>query len=133
MKDALDHSWIHLIWGRGRVNYKKHSLHHQSSNIEKFTFDLAIGIKLHTEQEPDNAVNKFTMKVVKNNETVGHLLCEYLRIFWYFIICSTKICMEVTGPRRHCKQLCGGMEIPCTGLKITAGCWPVKMTGQTKF
>ena len=21
--------------------------------------------------------------------------------------------MEVTGRRRHCKQLCGGMEIPC--------------------
>ena len=21
--------------------------------------------------------------------------------------------MELTGRRRHCKQLCGGMEIPC--------------------
>jgi len=25
------------------------------------------------EEEPDNAVNEFAMKVVKNNETVGHL------------------------------------------------------------
>jgi len=66
MKDALNHSWIDLIWGLGRVNYKKHySLHHQSSNMEKFTFDLAIGKKLHTEQELDNAVYKIAMKVVK--------------------------------------------------------------------
>ena len=51
--------------------------------MEKFTFDLAIGKKLHTEQEPDNAVDKFAMKVVKNNETVGRLSCEYSQIFWY--------------------------------------------------
>ena len=52
--------------------------------MEKFTFDLAIGKKLHTEQEPNNAVDKFAMKVVKNNETVGYLSCEYSQIFWYF-------------------------------------------------
>ena len=45
--------------------------------MEKFTFDLAIGKKLHLEQEPDNAVDKFATKVVKNNETVGHLPREY--------------------------------------------------------
>ena len=45
--------------------------------MEKFTFDLAIGKKLYSEQEPDNAVDKFAMKVVKNNETVGHLPREY--------------------------------------------------------
>ena len=28
----------------------------------------AISKKLHAEQEPDNAVDKFAMKVVKNNE-----------------------------------------------------------------
>ena len=49
--------------------------------MEKFTFDLAvqgrlskdvwklaIGEKLHVEQDPDNAVDEFAMKVVKNNE-----------------------------------------------------------------
>ena len=41
-----------------------------------------IGEKLHAEQEPDNAVDKFAMKVVKNKETVGHLPHEYLRILW---------------------------------------------------
>ena len=28
----------------------------------------AIGKKLHAKQEPDNAVDKFAMKVVKNNK-----------------------------------------------------------------
>ena len=32
----------------------------------------------------------------------------------YFIArCEKKICVEVTGRRRHYKQLCRGMEIPC--------------------
>jgi len=31
-------------------------------------------------QELDNAVDKFAVKVVQNNETVGHLPCKYSRI-----------------------------------------------------
>jgi len=45
----------------------------------------AIGETLHAEQELDNAVDKFAVKVVKNNETVDLLPCEYSRILWYFI------------------------------------------------
>jgi len=41
---------------------------------------LAIGEILHAVQELDNAVDKFTLKLVQNNETVGHLPCEYSRI-----------------------------------------------------
>jgi len=96
-------------------------------NMEKFTFNSAvwgyhickdvwkpaIGEKLHAEEKLDNAVDKFAVKVVKNNKTVGHLPCEYLRILWYFIAHGRKKCVEVTGCRRHCKQLCRGMEIPC--------------------
>jgi len=65
-----------------------------SSSMEKYTFDSdvpegiprssikmfgkpAISKILHAEQELDNAVDKFAVKVVQNNETVGHLLCEY--------------------------------------------------------
>ena len=52
--------------------------------MEKFAYDLAIGKKLQTEQEPDNAVDKFAIKVVKTKETVGHLPREYSQrcIFW---------------------------------------------------
>jgi len=42
----------------------------------------AIGKILHAGQELDNAVDKFVVKVVQNNETVNHLLCEYSRILW---------------------------------------------------
>jgi len=40
----------------------------------------AIGEILHAGQELDNAVDKFAVKVVQNNKTVGDLPCEYLRI-----------------------------------------------------
>ena len=73
----------------------------------------AIRQKIHAEQELDNPVDKFAEKVVKDNETVGHLPRKYSRILRYFIARGGKICMEVTGRRCHCKQLCGGMEIPC--------------------
>jgi len=43
---------------------------------------LAIGEILHAGQELDNAVDKFAVMVVKNKETVGHLLCKYSRILW---------------------------------------------------
>ena len=38
--------------------------------------------KLHAGQELDDAVDKFDVKVVQNNETVGHLLSKYSRILW---------------------------------------------------
>ena len=47
------------------------------------------------------------------DETVGHLPREFSRIAWYFLARSGEISVEVIGRRRHCKQLCGGMEIPC--------------------
>ena len=83
--------------------------------ITSVSFSIAIGEKLQVDQELDNEVDKFAVKVIKNNEIVGHLPHEYSRILW----CTSwkarggKICVKVTGRRRHCKQLCGGMEIPC--------------------
>jgi len=42
----------------------------------------AISKIFHAGQELDNAVDKFAMKVVQNNETVGDLPCEDSRILW---------------------------------------------------
>ena len=72
-----------------------------------------IGEKLQADQELDNEVNKFAMKVVKNNKIVGHLPNKYSQILRYFKARGRKICVEVTGRRCHYKQLCGGMGIPC--------------------
>ena len=49
-----------------------------------------------------NAVDKFFLKVVQNNETVGHLPCEYSQILWL-----------LQWKKNYCKRLCVGMEIPC--------------------
>ena len=70
----------------------------------------AIGEILHAEQELDNTVDKFAVKVVQNNKTVSHLLFEYLRILWYFLTHGGKICLEVIDRRHHCKHLCIEME-----------------------
>ena len=53
------------------------------------------------------------MKVVKGNETLGQLPRKFSRIAWHFLARSEKIGVEVIGHRRHCKQLCGEMEISC--------------------
>ena len=60
-------------------------------------------------------MDKHAVKVVKDDETVGHLPCEFSRIAWYsfFLARSGEISVEVIGRKRHCKQLCGGKEIPC--------------------
>ena len=97
------------------------------SNMEKFTFDSAvrgyhvykvvwkptIGKKLQADQELGSEADKFAEKEVKNNEIVVKLPRKYSRTLWYFIARGGKICVEVTGCRRHCKQLCEGREIPC--------------------
>ena len=59
-----------------------HSIQMFGENVWK----PAIGEILHTQQELDNAVDKFAVKVVKKNETVDHLLCEYSRILTYLIV-----------------------------------------------
>ena len=47
------------------------------------------------------------MKVVKGDETVGHLPRKFSRIVWYFLARSGEISVEVIGRRG-----CGGMEVP---------------------
>ena len=98
--------------------------------MEKFTFDSAVrgyhvykvvwkpttGEKLRADQELGNEADKFAVKVVKTNEIVAHLPRKYSRTLWYFIARGRKICAEVTDHRRHCKQLCGGTEIPCRSV-----------------
>ena len=73
----------------------------------------SIGEKLVAKREFNNPMDKHGVKVVKGDKTVGHLPREFSRIAWYFLGRSGEISVEVIGRRRHCKQLCGGMEVPC--------------------
>ena len=47
------------------------------------------------------------MKVVKGDETVGHLHRKFSPIVWYFLARSGEISVEVIGRKR-----CGRMEVP---------------------
>ena len=49
-------------------------------HVYKDVWKPAIGEKLHAEQEPDNAVDKFAMKVVKNNERFLVCWCLVVRV-----------------------------------------------------
>ena len=89
------------------------------NNMEKVPFHIgcawkpSIGEKLVARCEFNNPMDKHAVRVVKNTETVGHLPREFSRTAWYFLAHGGEISIEVIGRRRHCKQLCGGMEIPC--------------------
>ena len=66
-------------------------------HVYKVVWKPTIGKKLQADQEFGNEANKFAMKVVKNNEIVGHLPREHLQTSWYFITRGRKIYMEVTA------------------------------------
>ena len=59
----------------------------------------------------NNPIDKHAMKIVKGDETVIHWPRKFCRIAWYFL--GRRINVEVICRRWHCKQLCGGMEVPC--------------------
>ena len=84
-----------MLGGAWRSIQTWRNLHSTSFNSDirgyhvfKDVWKTALGEILHAEQELDNAVDKFAAKVVKKNETDGHLLCEYSQILWYLIIAS---------------------------------------------
>ena len=52
----------------------------QGYHVFKDVWKPAIGEKLCAEQEPDNAVDKFAMKVVKNNERFLVCWCIFVRV-----------------------------------------------------
>ena len=55
----------------------------------------------------NNTLDKQAVKVVKGDETVGHLPRKFSRLVCYFLAGSEEISVEVIGCRR-----CGKMEVP---------------------
>ena len=102
-------------------------------HVYKDVWKPSIGEKLVAKREFNNPMDKHAVKVVKDDETVGHLPREFSRIAWYFLACSGEISVEVIGRRRHCKQLCGGMEIPCQLEFNCSNKAQIKTTGFNMF
>ena len=68
-------------------------------HVYKDVWETLIGKKLVAKREFNNPIDKHAVKVVKDNETVGHLPREFSRIMWYFLACSGEISAEVIGCR----------------------------------
>ena len=81
-------------------------------HIYKDIWEPSVGEKFIAYREFGNQFDKFAIKVLNGEQTVGHLPREYSRIALYFLARGGSITLEVTGDTA-CKQLCGGMEIPC--------------------
>ena len=54
-------------------------------HIYKDIWEPSVGEKLIAHREFGNQFNKFAIKVLNGEQTVGHLPCEYSRIAWYFL------------------------------------------------
>ena len=67
----------------------------------------SIGQKLVAKREFNNTMDKQAVKVVKGDETVGHLPRKFSRLVWYFLACSGEISVEVIGRFQW-----GRMEVP---------------------
>ena len=59
----------------------------------------SIGGKLVAKQEFKKLMDKHAEKVLKGNEVVGHLPCDFSRTVWYFLARSGEIRVEVIGRR----------------------------------
>ena len=64
--------------------------------------------KLVAKREFNNPMDKQAVKVVKGNETVGHLSRKLSQTTQYFLARSEEIGFEVIGHKQ-----CGGYEVQC--------------------
>ena len=79
------------VWDRAWANFLS------GYHVDKVVWKPHNRQKPQADQELGNEADKFAVKVIKNNEIVGNLPCEYSRTLWYFIARGGKICVEVTG------------------------------------
>ena len=68
----------------------------------------SIGEKRVSKREFNNPMDKHVVKVVKGDETVGHLSHKFSQITQYFPARSGEIGFGVIGQKQ-----CGGLEVQC--------------------
>jgi hypothetical protein len=73
-----------------------------------------MGEILDCQRERGNAMDRYAIKVLKNDEIVGHLPKKNSTLCSMFIRRGGWIKCEVTGSRRYSRDLVqAGLEIPC--------------------
>ena len=68
----------------------------------------SIGEKLVAKRDFNNPMDKHAVKVVKGDETVGHLSRKFSQIAQYFLARSGEIGCEMIGHKQ-----CGGLDVLC--------------------
>ena len=74
-----------------------------------------IGEILQLREESRNKHDPYAVAVVKDDDIVGHVPCEFSRVFSFFLKHDGNIHAKVTG---HRKLGCG-LEVPCC-YKLTS-------------
>ena len=78
-------------------------------------WETGFGEMLTCEREPDNTSDRYTIAVIKEGMTVGHLPQTLTRVCSLFLRRGGTIDCTVTGHRRYSTDLPqGGLEIPCS-------------------
>ena len=84
-------------------------------HIYKHIWTPGIGKELSVEKELGNLHDSFTVSVVKNDCTVGHMLRSLSKVTWFFLNQDGAVTCRITG---RCK-LGIGLEVPCILLLST--------------
>ena len=85
-------------------------------HVNKDVWTPVLNECLQTRQELGNPKDRYAVAVCKADgaaSTVGHVLMELSRIFWYFLQNNGEITCKITGSRRRSPLVQGGLEIPC--------------------
>ena len=80
-------------------------------NVYKDIWTPTLGERLSTTTEPENHHDKYAVKVLKENEVVGHVLRDISKYCTSALLCRRTIKCEIIGKKQN---KCGnGLENPC--------------------
>ena len=80
-------------------------------HVYKDTWTPIFGKKLSTATEPEHYHNKYAVKVLKENEVVGHVPLDISKYCASALLGGGNIECEITGIRQSKRG--NGLEIPC--------------------
>ena len=78
--------------------FQSHVIGHQ---VYKDIWTPTLGEKLSTTAEPENHNDKYVVKVLKDNEVVGHVPSDILKYCTSAILCGRTIKCEIAGKRQN--------------------------------
>ena len=75
--------------------------HVTGHHVYKDIWTPTLGEKLSTTAEPENHYDKYVVKVLKDNEVVGHVPSDILKYCTSAILCGRTTKCEIAGKRQN--------------------------------